>query len=254
MRDFTLTIYKKLLESLLRQEYSFYTFQEYCEGKATSKYIILRHDVDLKAALANETAKIESELGIRASYYFRVVSQSNKPDIIQNIVSLGHEIGYHYEDLSITQGNINEAIKHFERQLDYFRRFYPVVTICMHGSPASSYDNRDLWKSYNYHDFGIIGEPYFDMNFNEIFYLTDTGRCWDGAKYSVRDKVKSDFRQSFHSTRDVMVAAENGTLPDKIMITTHPQRWTNSPFAWLAEFLVQNLKNMIKQFIVIFRT
>src|SRR5690625_2901666 len=59
----------------------------------------------------------------------------------------------------------------------------------MHGSPLSRYDNRDLWKSYSYRDYGIIAEPYFDMDFSRVLYLTDTGRRWDGDKVSVRDRA-----------------------------------------------------------------
>ena len=61
----------------------------------------------------------------------------------------------------------------------------------MHGSSLSKYDNKLLWKYYNYRKSGIIGEPYFDIDFNEVFYLTDTGRRWDGDRVSVRDKVES---------------------------------------------------------------
>ena len=60
----------------------------------------------------------------------------------------------------------------------------------MHGSPLSKWDNRDLWKRYNYRDYGIIAEPYFDLDFDEVFYLTDTGRSWNNSKASVRDKVE----------------------------------------------------------------
>ena len=42
---------------------------------------------------------------------------------------------------------------------------------------------------YDYRDYGIIAEPYFDVDFDEVFYLTDTGRRWDGDSVSVRDKV-----------------------------------------------------------------
>ena len=119
----------------------------------------------------------------------------------------------------------------------------------MHGSPASRYDNRDLWKQYNYRDFGIIGEPYFDVDFEDVFYLTDTGRCWDGDKYSVRDKVKSSFTQSYHSTNGIIRAAQDGTLPPRIMITTHPQRWTDNPVEWLIEWVMQNVKNVVKRWV-----
>lgn len=244
--DFTLKIYFKLLSALKNCGYSFFTFEEYCRGEATGKFVILRHDVDLRAAHSVAVAKLENELGIKASYYFRVVPQSNQPDKILSIAGLGHEIGYHYEDLSLFGGDSSIAADHFEAQLTYFRQFYPVKTICMHGSPTSGYDNRDLWKTIHYHDFGIIGEPYFDIDFNEIFYLTDTGRCWDGQKFSIRDKVKTKFKQSFHHTSEIIEAAKNESLPQKIMITTHPQRWTNSWSEWILELFLQNIKNIIK--------
>ena len=61
----------------------------------------------------------------------------------------------------------------------------------MHGSPLSKYDNKLLWKYYNYRDFGIIGEPYFDVDFSKVLYLTDTGRRWNGNRVSIRDKISS---------------------------------------------------------------
>ena len=59
----------------------------------------------------------------------------------------------------------------------------------MHGSPRSKWDSRDIWQKYDYKKPGIIAEPYFDINFDEVFYLTDTGRRWDGWKVSLRDKL-----------------------------------------------------------------
>ena len=218
-----------------------------------TKYILLRHDVDLKAANSLATAQIEHELGICASYYFRVVPQSNQPDIIRAIADLGHEIGYHYEDMAIMHGDTQKAYAHFQQQLTYFRQFYPVRTICMHGAPTSQWDGKELWKHYNYRDLGIIGEPYFDVDFSQLFYLTDTGRCWDGYKVSVRDKIPVYQDQwnaqglVYHTTNDIIQAAEQGSLPSRIMITTHPQRWTDHPLAWLKELLVQNAKNIIKR-------
>ena len=127
-------------------------------------------------------------LAIFTEVVFRIVPQSNEPNIIREIQTLGHEIGYHYEDLTLCKGNPDKAIKSFERNLNYFRQFGPVKTICMHGSPLSRFDNRKLWEKYNYRDFGITGEPYFDIDFAKVLYLTDTGRRWDGEKMSIRDK------------------------------------------------------------------
>ena len=257
--DFTLSKYTELLQALKAKGYHFITFEQYCINKADQEdgsFIILRHDVDLKAENSLATAKIEHALGIRASYYFRVVKQSNRPEIVKAIVDLGHELGYHYEDMALCGGDVQKAIGHFKKQLDYFRQFYPVKTICMHGAPRSKYDGKDLWKHYDYHDFGIIGEPYFDVNYSKVFYLTDTGRPWDGFNVSLRDKVPiyqdEWIKQGlvFHSTNDVIGAIKEERLPRRLMITTHPQRWTDRREEWLEEMVKQSAKNMVKGLMV----
>ena len=120
----------------------------------------------------------------------------------------------------------------------------------MHGNPNSKIDNKDIWQQYDYRDFGIIGEPYFDVNFNKIFYLTDTGRSWNGEKYSVRDKVQSNYDYRFKSTPEIIKAIRSEMIPEQIMITTHPQRWTNNVFEWTWEYLFQNAKNKIKYLMI----
>jgi hypothetical protein len=259
MRDFTLKKYSELLHGLEDGGYRFLTFEQYCLEKESldkARYVILRHDVDMKAENSLAIARIEHSFDIKASYYFRIVKQSNKPEIIKAIAGLGNEIGYHYEDMALCKGIPEEAIEHFKKQLDYFRRFYPVKTICMHGAPRSKYDGRDLWKRYDYHNFGIIGEPYFDVDFSNVFYLTDTGRRWDGFNVSVRDKVSS-YQDNwirdglvFHSTEDVIKAVANGTFPQRLMMTTHPQRWTDNGTEWFMELVGQCIKNKVKRVLV----
>lgn len=257
--DFTLKKYAQLLKALKEAGYSFVTFRNYCEHKdemEASRFIILRHDIDRKAKNALAVAQVEHERGITASYYFRVVEQSNKPEIIKAIVNLGHEIGYHYEDMTISEGKADEAIDHFEKELDYFRQFYPVVTVCMHGSPRSQYDSRNLWKQYDYRDFGIIGEPYFDVDFSHVFYLTDTGRRWDGFNVSIRDRIPVYQDQwvamglVYHSTDEIIIAAGEGKLPERLMMTTHPQRWSDDKAEWLMELGIQSAKNVVKRIVI----
>ena len=122
----------------------------------------------------------------------------------------------------------------------------------MHGSPLSKYDNRILWESYNYRDYGITGEPYFDMDFNKILYLTDTGRRWDNESVSIRDKINITytFQSGSHSTFDIIKAASENLLPPQIMITIHPQRWDNRLWPWIWEFVWQNIKNVGKRVVV----
>lgn len=35
-----------------------------------------------------------------------------------------------------------------------------------------------------------------------------------------------------------------------MMITIHPQRWSNNPLPWLMEWGSQNLKNIVKYFLI----
>jgi hypothetical protein len=244
-------------------------------------------------------ARIQAGKGIRGSYYFRIVPESFDEEVIKEIAGLGHEIGYHYETMDtackkIKDRNkntkvidydllIDSAYEEFCRNLEIFRKIVPVITICMHGSPLSRYDNRAIWMKSDYKKLGIIAEPYFDVNFAEVYYLTDTGRRWDGGEISIRDKglgirdreqgvefykdwmVKPESgslmnmtQQSFNfqskyklsSTSEIIRAAEKEELPDKIMMTFHPQRWTDKPIPWMKELIWQNVKNVGNYFLV----
>ena len=275
--DFTVKIYRKLLDQLIQSGYNFQTFSQFLENPE-DKVILLRHDVDDKKLNSLRFARIQNELGIKGTYYFRMVPQSFDEKVIKEIADLGHEIGYHYEDMDFAAKQrakikrqrpkeeelYEAAIGIFENNLNILRNLYPVKTICMHGSPRSPFDNKAIWKKYNYRDYGIIGEPYFDIDFNEVFYLTDTGRRWDGEKVSVRDKVDSSKFgvehtphltprtpfTSFHSTRQIIAAAKKNDLPDRIMFTFHPQRWSDNPFSWVWELIFQNLKNQVKRYMI----
>ena len=123
----------------------------------------------------------------------------------------------------------------------------------MHGAPTSKWDNKDLWKTYDYKSVGVIGEAYLDTDFEDVLYLTDTGRCWDGYTVSVRDKIPGLQEQwtkaglTWHTTPQLLQAIEADQLPAHVMMTTHPQRWTNDTIDWWKELVLQTTKNWIKK-------
>lgn len=127
----------------------------------------------------------------------------------------------------------------------------------MHGSPMSPHDNRRIWSEYSYRDYDIIGEPYFDIDFKKFLYLTDTGRRWNGDKVSVRDKVSTRkkgrnlFKFNFQNTQQIIEAVDKGKLPNRIMITTHPQRWHIALIPWINELISQNIKNVVKKYLYV---
>ncbi|NDP22636.1 MAG: hypothetical protein GZ091_16385 [Paludibacter sp.] len=275
MKDFTLHTYSKLLQALKVAGYNFCTFEDWCEGKAINGYVILRHDIDNKPQHALRFAKVEAELRIRATYYFRTSKNILCPTVINEIAALGHEIGYHYRDLVDNNGNVENAIYSFQKNLSALRSMVSVRTISMDGCPWSKYDNRDLWKTYDYRDFGIIGEPYFDIldsklnGNNKIQYFTDTARMWNGDRYNVRDKsiINESLPHStvlptsskrvddevIHSTFDFINHIKTNPTKENMMITTHPQRWTDNTMEWMIELVTQGLKNKVKQLLIRFR-
>ena len=93
----------------------------------------------------------------------------------------------------------------------------------------------------------------FDLNFDNIFYVTDTARMWDGYRYSVRDKINThqkkwiDSGLVFSKTDDIINAIKNNKFPSQVMFTMHPQRWSDNFFIWSKELLLQNMKNKIKK-------
>ncbi len=246
MIDFTVEKYKDLLEAIILNNYEFQTFEEFIL-KPKSRSVILRHDVDVVPENSLLFARIQKSLGIKGTYYFRAVPESWDERIIQEIAALDHEIGYHYECLTTTTGNLETGILDFEKNLSLLRKLVPVSTICMHGSPMSKYDSKDLWKTYRYQDYDIIAEPYFDINFDIVFYLTDTGRRWDGRDSSVRDRVTTKYTKTFHNTLEIIEAINATNIPDQIMFTFHPQRWNNNIMKWSKELVAQNVKNVVKR-------
>ena len=262
MRDFTIEIYKQLLRALKDADYQFISFEDYCRGNINSdKWIILRHDVDDLAQNSMDFADIQSEFNVKGTFYFRMFHKSFDEIIIRRMLGQGHEVGYHYETMDTSSGDVDQAYKEFLKHLKTFQAINSVATISMHGSPLSKFDNRDIWRKYSYKDLGIIGEPYFDFNFNEVFYITDTGRAWDGHKYNIRDRAPKEnpltnpdfLNRNYNSTSDIISAIKDGSYPSQVMMNFHPERWTDDKSLWLKQFIKQNLKNQIKRVILLIR-
>lgn len=244
--DFTLTTYQTLLTTLQSSGYTIYTFENYLKiGEPAKKFVILRHDVDEYPEIALKMAEVEHTLGIRATYYFRIIERSNNPEIIKKIVTLGHEVGYHYEDVSFANGDIELSKKTFLRNLEYFRSFYPVKTVCMHGSSASKYDNKIIWEYVKLENYGLIGEPYLTTDFNKVFYISDTGRAWDREKYRARDIIINKILLNFHTTKHIIKSILKNEFPNQSMILAH-SLWTNNFFLWLWILIRSVLLNKFK--------
>ncbi len=68
MIDFTLRIYKKLLEKFSQNGFSFQTLENFAQHIGGEKTVVIRHDVDRLPENALAVAIIENEFDIKASY------------------------------------------------------------------------------------------------------------------------------------------------------------------------------------------
>ncbi|MBN2174671.1 MAG: hypothetical protein JW731_11095 [Bacteroidales bacterium] len=245
-RDFTFKTYTLLLSTLRNLDYEFQTLEDFLL-KPKKKVIILRHDSDIWPLNDLKMASIENRFGIKSTYYFRIPWTFNI-EIIKKIKDLGHEIGYHYEDLAEAKGNFKKAIVTFKRNLDKLKAIYPVQTVAMHGRPLSKWDSRRLWEKYKLEDFGLIGEPYLSINYNEVIYITDTGSRWDGYKVSIRDSVNSPYQVDARSTFDLINYFKEMNPSKPVLINAHAARWNDNLFLWWYRFFLQHAKNITKKY------
>jgi hypothetical protein len=207
--------------------YEFLTMREYLRSdELPDRFVVMRHDVDRKPENAVDLARIEMRHGVSATYYFRTIEKTFDPAAIRRIEAMGHEIGYHYEDMDRTKGVLEAAHDSFARQLARLRRHATVETACMHGNPLTRYDNRDMWADADLTSHGILGEAYLDMDFTDIVYFSDTGRTWKDGALKIKDHTIGDDakRTQVRTTPELIELLESGRI-DRFCILTHPNRW-----------------------------
>lgn len=236
-KDFTYDVYAELLEAGIDNDYTFLTVNEYVRQEIIpDRSIVLRHDVDRKPENALDLARIEADVGVPSTYYFRAIEKTFKPDILREIEQLGHEVGYHYEDLDRAKGDLKTAHRQFAVNLEQFREYVTVDTICMHGNPLTSQDNREMWAKQNFEKHDLIGEGYLSFDFTEVTYFTDTNRTWYDEKTMVNDWPVGESKKPVQitSTWDLIELIENQQI-NRFYILSHPNRWADTYSEWIVE-------------------
>ncbi len=67
-------------------------------GTTYGRRFVLRHDVDTDPRTAEAMWRIERDLGITGSWFFRLTTRDDP--LMASIASAGGEVGYHYEELA----------------------------------------------------------------------------------------------------------------------------------------------------------
>lgn len=243
-RDFTYKIYESLLQAGVNKEYEHITVRDYLtHDKLPEQFIIHRHDVDRKPMNSLAIAQIEAKHNISSTYYFRTIDKTLKPDIIEEIEDLGHEIGYHYEDMDRQDGDTDNAHDSFESYLNKLRNHATIDTVCMHGNPLTPHDNRNMWDdSSDFEQYALEGEAYLSMDFVDVTYFSDTGRTWQDGSLKIKDYTigESTKSEAAETTKELIKLIKQEEL-SRLCLLTHPNRWAGT----YPEYLIESTKDVV---------
>lgn len=162
--------YRDFLEVFQQKGYRFVDFDELAN---THGEIVLRHDIDFDTAMAVEAARIEADLGIKATYFFllrsnfyNVFSEKHYKNI-QEIKSLGHTISIHFDPTLY-----EDFIQGLSMELDFFKSLFKedIKIISLHRP-------NEFFLKYN--------QPIFDVEhtyqakyFADYKYFADSTGKW----------------------------------------------------------------------------
>lgn len=248
-RDFTFQAYEELLTAGLEAGYEHLTVREYLSRDSfPDRFVIHRHDVDRKPENSLQMARIEAEHGVSSTYYFRTIDKTFKPAIFREIDDLGHEIGYHYEDMDRADGDIDDAHRSFEVELERLREHVPIKTVCMHGNPLTAHDNRNLWADdRGFEAYDLLGEAYLSMDFEDVTYFSDTGRTWQDGALKIKDHTMGEGSKQVtaQSTFDLVSILSECDV-QRACLLSHPNRWADGPVEYIAESMKDISVNAVK--------
>jgi hypothetical protein len=182
--------YEESLRLAKKKGYSFSSLGEFDSNRHSKLLLLLRHDLDSpQVHKALVFAQIESNLGIKATYFVRVHSDGYNPfgfktySTLKQILALGHEIGLHYEHLdlcAITNETPATIIAKEKRLLELIFDI-KVRGVAGHKS-FTDIQNWDFWKDHDFKDFGFDYDAYEDKFMDGMLYTNDSLGRWKEGK------------------------------------------------------------------------
>jgi len=136
--DFTVSNYRNLVRLAKAQ----YAFRSYRDFQPDERFVLWRHDIDMSVHRAVKLARVELEEGVKATYFLHLHSEFYNllereiRGLVGAIVSLGHNIGLHFDAHYYNEIDSDEA---FEALLIRETRF--VEQLCECSIHAFSFHN-----------------------------------------------------------------------------------------------------------------
>lgn len=209
MIPFTYRGYTGLINSLKENRYSFADYHNYADF---SRCVILRHDIDNSINKAVLIAELESDLGVKSTYFTLLRTDFYNPASkkglagLKMIQSLGHEIGLHFDEMAYD--NLEDVVGAIQKEAKYLSDILgtPITTVSMH-RPSQKTLNA------NYEIPGMINS-YGKTFFNDFKYLSDSRRRW---REPVLDIINSGQYDRLHIlTHPIWYQEEEESIHDTI--------------------------------------
>lgn len=204
--EFTENNYQTLIE-LAKENLKFRFFSS---RPLESKEILLRHDVDFSPHRARALARIENELQVGATYFFRIrgadysILDSEVERIMREITSLGHEIGLHFES---EESDISE--EQILVKLSNDKNLFELIT-GKQSKIFSFHNPTQLMLAMKKTEYSEMVNAYAEIHFNLNNYVSDSNGFW-----------------RFQSFKEVLIDPNT----EKLQVLIHPEWWTPEPLS-----------------------
>lgn len=173
--DFTYKAYVDLIKLLKEKNYEFTNYKGY---KNIEKSVIFRHDIDNSLERALKIAKLENENKIKSTFFvllstdFYNIFSKQSNSILKEIISLGHEVGLHFDEKRYKINNEKDLVHYVEYEKNILGGVLgiDVTTVSMHRPSKWILENDIQFKS--------IINSYSKEFLHEFKYLSDSRMHW----------------------------------------------------------------------------
>lgn len=209
LSTFTREAYSSLIVFLK----SSYRIATVSEAYSTKRCLMLRHDVDVSLESALTMAGLDSELGVKSTFYVLFSNRhynlldKDSLRLLWEISALGHEVGLHY-DLEAYRAYGTDVLETLEREIGLLGRLAGgrVASVAPHN--PSKNDPLLRRACVNAYDSGLCD-----------LYVSDSSRAWDLKSLNALLSLKHD----------------------RVQLLTHPFLWTEKACD-LSEFVEDYLR------------
>lgn len=199
--DFTTSQYVELLRLAKKS----YEFVGYGGLKPEGRYVYWRHDVDLSPNRALRLAQLEHEEGVRSTYFFNPhcefynLLETSQAKIVKDIISLGHDVGLHFDAGFYKIQNEDELDALLVQETELLHNWFGVRV-----NVFSFHNPNDFMLGCENDSYGGLINCYSKHFKTLVPYCSDSNGYW-----------------RFRRLRDVLEAATDSRL----QVLTHPGLW-----------------------------